>query len=57
MNGKFDEHRPRGDAQPFATDVDDAPPQFETLVERGARWCPESCGKSKSALPVPYSIA
>src|SRR5919106_4354333 len=30
MNGKFDEHRPLGDAQHFATDVDDAPTQFET---------------------------
>src|ERR671919_2162163 len=36
MNGKFDEHRPLGDAEHLATDVDDAPTQFETSVERAA---------------------
>src|ERR1700758_5526079 len=36
MNGEFNEHRPSGDAQHLATDVDDAPPEFETLIERAA---------------------
>jgi hypothetical protein len=37
MNRKFDEHRPFGDAQHLATDVDDAPTQFETSVEQRPR--------------------
>ena len=36
MNGEFDEHRPSGDSQHLATDVDDAPPEFQTLIERAA---------------------
>src|SRR5260221_13793795 len=36
MDGEFDEHRPHGDAEHLGTDVDDAPAQFETSVERTA---------------------
>jgi hypothetical protein len=34
VNGKLHEHHSLGNIQYFAADLDDAPPQFETLIER-----------------------
>jgi hypothetical protein len=36
MDGKFDEHRPLGNAKHLGTGVHDAPTEFETEVERTA---------------------
>src|ERR1700730_3598547 len=36
MDGKFDEHRPLGDAKHLGTYVHDAPTEFETGVKRAA---------------------
>src|ERR1700730_13637565 len=36
MDGKFDGHRPLGDAKHLGTDVHDAPTEFETEVGRAA---------------------
>ncbi|QOZ35829.1 hypothetical protein XH92_32480 [Bradyrhizobium sp. CCBAU 53421] len=36
MSGEFDEYRFPGNSQYFATDVDDTPPEFETLIGRAA---------------------